>query len=729
MEMVVDEFVIALSIKDNITNAVKKLERDTEALLVKLEERFAKLSKSIPAGVGGGSKPAPRPATKKNFDDRAYAAANSATINKMLNGGAQSALAAMEAKSKIWAAAGRANIDQAASGFKRTLIDTQNVLRSFNTRAANQSGATRIAPEIAPQPRFRFLGRSAAEANNTGENSPVFSRTITNAQNGIRAFNGRVNQAGNALGRASQGANNLAHSSQAAHSGLQGMIAGFFALHTVMHLLTESIQVGMERQRAMNGFELAYNKQGEAAAQAEEVRKLSDKYGTNLSEALQQSAQIKNLLGDVMSNKELAQYHESVTVEAGMGGNTQEQINRFTMALEKMSGAKNGGGVQFIQIQKAMPAILARMAREQGVNQTTLRGKAKGMTGEQFAKMITDFMARDITTKNANGVTARDQYAKSDFVMMNRVRNDTLDSMVTFQKAASTGVSAFAESLSNLMRSNQWLFNWLGDAFNGLLTRLTPLITAFSDFLIYLDIIGIGIQQWYHQLSPEMQGLVDVFTGITKDLLAAAFVVTLGSVIGSVIASLWRLNAAILGAVGGGSAAAGAGMVGLMGAVGSLALAIAGAYMVVKPVADKWFDAGDKYGREHYGSDTLAGGNIRAGSPVGHAWKDVIEWWKNLTSSADGISPDDFSKGNLAAITRNNASLVPQDMSKIAENMTPPQKVDFNLTTPQETKVNVILDLQNMKQQIDAMIQYHVDDSTQLQNFDGKALSYHPQLR
>ncbi|EKF2848413.1 hypothetical protein OYT40_002164 [Escherichia coli] len=673
-----DEFTIELNLTDKVTQGYERVAKNLEARIAKFEARINKLNGllppvggGLPAGGGGVPRPSGQP-KQKNFDERAYAASNSALINRMMGGNAASAMAAMEAKSKVWAAAGRANLEQSSAGFRRTIIDTQNGLRSFNQRT-NATGAA---------------------LNNAGRNAAKFG-------------------AG-----ASQG-----------HSGLQGLITGFFALHTVVHLLTEAVREGIERKRAENAMSIAYNKTPtEATEQMAEVKKLSDTYGTNLSEAYQQSAKIKNLLGDIMSNRELAKYHEAITVEGGVLGNTEEEKNRFTLALEKMAGAKNGGGAQFIQLQKAMPAVLARMAREQGLNQTQLRAQAKGMTGDKFAKLIADFMSRDIETKGQDGRTAKETYSNSQQVMFNRVQNDAIDSLVHFSKASEEGVSTFAKSLSELLRNNQWIFEGLGHLFGDFMHGLAPVITWLSDFLIQLDVIKWSIKAWYDGLSPTTQHIIDMFTDFAKDFVAIMVVAQVTKTVTDLMGAVTGVTSALKALAGVEAAGAGgAGLLGLINPITAVIAAMAAIYMVAKDHMSEdgqfFLNPADVAKRNeglHSGSITpssINATNIVGGGLGAHDSGNESDKYNGLPMAQKSIR-------DIVNSTNNALESAQRDYSTNSVYMR--QKLDIDIKPVQQTELKVVLDWSEVKKELLAEIGYQVQDSERGMNFGNSALSYNP---
>lgn len=500
--IVVDEFIISLGLEDKVTDALRKIERETEQYLKGVEARLSKLR--FNGGTGGGlpsTGGAPRPTRPKNFDDRAYAVANSAMMNKMMGGNAQSAMAAMEAKSKVWAAAGRANLDQSTSAFRRTIIDTQNGLRTFNQRA---------------------------------------------------------NGAGAAFNRSSRGVNQLGSSSSHAHNGLQKMMTGFLALHTVVHLLKEAIAEGVERQRAQNAMRVAYSKNGEADAQMAEVKKLSDKYGTNLSEALQQSANLKTLMGNFLTDAQIAQYHESLVVGGGATGANADQMQRFSVALEKMAGMKTGGGAVFTQLQRNMAPLMGMIAKQQGKTLSEFREWAKTQSGSKVAQAIVSNMAKvldsKIQDKHGNETSVRELYASSLGVALSRVSQDLIDSGTKFTDSSEEGLAEFSRAISDFLRNNDWIFVDLGNLFGDMLHSLVPIIQTLNDFFVTLDNLGAAFEHWKLNQSAAIQEMVNGFTGVAKMLVEGGLFYKAVQAAAAVLMSLPGAGA-VKAAITGGTAA------------------------------------------------------------------------------------------------------------------------------------------------------------------------------
>ncbi|QZY67667.1 hypothetical protein [Escherichia coli] len=651
-QIVVDDFIIELNLKDNITKRLEEAETKVMAFCKRAEAQLAKLKIGVGAGgagipgtglpgsTGGGS----RPTRRKNFDDRAYAAANSAAINKLMNGNAAQVMQAMQAKSRIYAAAGRANGDQNTSAFRRTLIDTQNGLRTFNQRTA---------------------------------------------------------EAGAGLSRAGAGAEKLNKGATSAGSGLQKMLMGFFAITTAVHLMEEAIKQGVDRQRAENAMKIAYDKQGEVGAQMAEVKKLSDTYGTNLTEAYQQSAKLKNLLGGVLNDKQLAQYHEAITVEGA--NSTEEEKDRFTLALEKMGGAKNGGGVQFVQLQKSISSVLARMAKSMNMSQTQLREYAKTMSGQDFAKMIAEFMNNDINSTDATGKSQKQLYAESEQVQLKKVQNDVIDAGVNFNKGASEGIALFLASISDLIRTNQPLFTELGSMFGSFLKDMVPFINGFSNMLDWLDIIVLEIKIWYEGLSPRAQQIVDLLTDFGKDLGYVIATVKIIEVAQSLASAFNILKAAALAAAGGEGAGGLMGLAAAGGPIALFAIALTALVMAMHSHMSKdgkfFWDTAQAAKHDEALDKGLIQPDQTTPLAVTSAWTGI-----GYQQQRDDFSmKDQYAKMFADAKQQTTPQVTPYTLAA--------QKVDFGLDVkPIATQpVPLVLDITKLVQQIDLNMDYKVD--------------------
>ena len=672
MGITTDEFVISLGLQDNITKKLDAIYRVANERATQIENRLRKAF-SIPGAGTGGAIPPVRPAQsprRRNYDERAYSAANNAQINRMMMGNSQSAIAAMEAKSKIWAASARANLDQNTAGFRRTIIDAGNNLRTFTARANGT------------------FGTFGANAN-----------------------------------RASQGLARVGNSSTNAHNSLQKMVMGFAALHSMIHLLTESIQEGVERQRANNAMQFAYGEN--AAAQTNEVKKLSDTYGTNLSEALKQSSMLKNVLGGHMSDREIAQYHESLTVEGGMTGATEEEKNRFTLALEKMSGAKNGGGVQFVQMQKAMSGVMGRMAKSVKLTPTELREYAKGLSGQDFAKKVAEFMASDINTVDkTTGKTAKQAYAESEQVGLQRVQNDWIDTMVNLNESAKDGVGEFSRALSDLMRNNQWLSEELGAGLGGFLKDLSKGVTFLSDILIRLNGWRIDFDKWYSGLSPQMQNIVSTFGDFARGLVetyaivrSLKAIVTGLQIITGVTDAMKALRAATVAAAG---AEGATGLLALINPITALIAIIGGLLYLTH---DRMTSDGNFYLNPEDAAKHEA--DIKAGKVSGERTSTAVAFGglgfqPNPNSPTQPQNMRDYYQKQFDSVKSIDAEYKNKGTAYQAD------KFSLDVKTPQSTDVNITLDIDKLIQQINAKIDYKVESSEQRQAFGGNVMDYHP---
>ncbi|WP_400217237.1 hypothetical protein [Escherichia coli] len=686
-KFVVDEFVIELNLQDKVIPAVRKIESEVEKIAAGIESRFRRLRLNIPVGGSGGvpgGVPASRPPRQprvRNFDDRAYAAANSAAINRMFMGSRAQAIAGLEQRSRVWAAAGRANATGETSAFRRSVIEINNTVRRLNT------GFSRLASE---------------------EN------------------------------RAARAAERLGNSAGHAHDGFSKLITGFFALHTAVHLLREAINEGVERQRAENAMRVAYSAPGEADAQMKEVKKLSDMYGTNLSEALQQSANLKTLLGNFLSDAQIAQYHESIVVGGGATGANADQMQRFTVALEKMSGMKTGGGAVFTQLQRNMAPLMGMIAKQEGKTLSEFREWAKTQTGSKVASSIVKDMAGVLNQKtedrHGNTVTVRDLYQQSLQVALNRVTQDWIDSMTKFTAGAEEGTAAFARSLSDLMRNNSWLFERLGEVFGNFLNEMVPVVNSLNDLFVTLGKWNIDLTFWFHSLGKPLQ---DFISGIGNAVTAIVGGRMLVSAIGIATSALLKFAGVAAVSGGGGNSRGGGGAPGALGNFGKVLGKMNEAYWLyfLASNADninKWMSDNANDLRESMGlsrvkqrtheeimndPNTSTFGKVMAFDP----FKDID--WRGLYHKAVDGSP--LANGNWTGSTSLSDAA---KQNGVANNNALYQKQSLDIKAPDWKPINqtLTLDLSLAQQQIKSTVQAEVQDQQMTFSYGSSALAYNP---
>lgn len=521
----VETFSIDLELNDKITKGLAGLEKDVFAAAERMEKRLSRLkvgfektnlgqafSQSQQQGRARNTPNGNNSAKTKSFDSTAQSKANAAFINKTLLSGGKASIEAMAAQARIWAAGAQANLDQSTSGFQKRVTQINEGLRNFNKENRTAAGSVK--------------------------------RLGTQAESGVGT--------------------------------LAKLYVVFESLHAAVELIKYSIEQGIERQRGIQAMQQAY--QGsptEAKNQMAEVKELSDTYGTKLSEAYKESARLKSVLGKVMNDQEISQYHESITVMGGTSGATEDEKQRFTAALSKGGSNSTFDKNYLNDMSQAMAPVVAGWANSMGMNRKQLDDYRKKVSGASFAKSLTDYMAAAIDKVNPNtGKTAKESYAGSEQVQLQKVANDWRDSAVIMNDAAQEGISDFAGSLSNLLRTNQWAFESLGSLLGAVAEDLAGFMNKVSDTGNQLDIYRLELVQWYQSLSTEGQHAIDFLSDFTRQgseaLLLFAGLSKLGKFLTSIMgffgagggaAATTAEGGAVAGGIAGGSMLAAGGAV------------------------------------------------------------------------------------------------------------------------------------------------------------------------
>lgn len=683
-ERVTDFFGIELGFFDKVTKDMKTLEAGSLKIVQNIENAFKRINTkinipSMPRPNGGGTG-----GNKKNFSDRAYAAANSAMLNRLMNHSDERVRQfAAQTRQHIFAAGETANRTGDGSAFRRSMIDTANNVRNFSrTLNAASSGA---------------------------------SRGLTKFQSGLNS----------------------------AHGGLMKIVAAGYMLHRAVDMIHEAIERGTERQRGVISMQSAYTKPGEADAQMKAVKELSDKYGTPLAEAMQQSAALKNTLPGDISDAVIAAFHEGSTVLARTTGMSDDQTRRMSIAIEKLSASGKNIGRSWNSLILNAPALLAKMAKAKGFQNTTdLRDYFKKQGGQASAREIIDFIDKYPQLMAGNGQTNAQNVQGLLQTKLSQSTNAVTDAMDLFTKGATKGLGYLSDSIVQFVKDNGWSFTTLGNMVGGISEAFGRGIRHLDRFFLQLYNYYLSFRIWYNDLDGATKKLVDNIGKYSADIVAVmmgaggllavlgllktAFWVLWSPVkaLGTLLKFLVPAGEATAAVAGGEAVAAGAAVTGGELAAGSVLMAMGGAEVLAAiavaalaayGLSKLWdalkpsYDQKDLDKSGQYYHNTLVGNGIDA----------IRNGWNKLTSSDTFQSLQKYDKQNMMS-TSSYTYGAPNGMAPQAQRVevtvkTTPVEINVAATTPE-----------GLKQQIEHTAKDIFDEAHQAVTFNTASLIHFP---
>lgn len=462
-----DNFIVELNLHDNVTKQIEQFSKQWFSAIGQIEKRLNEMLNKARNIPGGGSRPGGgngQPRTP-NFDMAAFRAANSQMLNKMMSGTRQQVMQALQTRSRIYAAQGETERNGGdLNSFRRRLIGINNDLRTWQSRNSN--------------------------------------------------FSNRMTQGAAAVSKMTQGAN-------AAHSGLMKIVAASYAIHRMFDFVESAVERGVERQKGVLSMQAAYTAPGEPTAQIRAVKALSDEFGTNFAEALQQSAMLKNVLPHGTSDETIAQFHRGSTVLGRTTGMSDDAIKRMSIAVEKLSASGKNIGMSWNSMIRNAPALLAGMARQKGLQNTSdLRDRFKGEGGAAAAREIIDYINKYPDTLAGNGKSNAQNVADSLQTKLAKIVNSIGDASDIFTRGATNGIGQLSDSIVNFVKQNGWAFNTIGEAVGGITAAFARGVEYLNTFFNHLDILRLTIRMWYNGLSDTTKKFISQFGQYAADLAA-----------------------------------------------------------------------------------------------------------------------------------------------------------------------------------------------------------------
>ncbi|EHZ8238425.1 tape measure protein [Escherichia coli] len=655
-DQVVDFFGIELGLIDKVTKDLKKVEATSLKIAQNIENAFKRIQTKItppnmPRPNGGGN--------KQNYSDRAYAAANSAMLNRLMNHSDERVRQfAAQTRQHIFAAGETATRTGDGSAFRRSMIDTANNVRNFS----------------------RTLNTASAGA----------SRGLTKFQSGLGS----------------------------AHNGLLKIAAAGYAIHRAVDYIHQAIERGVERQRGVLSMQAAYTKPGEADAQMKAVKELSDKYGTPLAEAMQQSAALKNTLPGDISDAVIAAFHEGSTVLARTTGMSDDQTRRMSIAIEKLSASGKNIGRSWNSLILNAPALLSKMAKAKGFQNTTdLRDYFKQKGGQASAREIIAYINKYPQLLAGNGKTNAQNVQTSLQTKLSQATNATTDAMDLFTKGATDGLGYLVNSIVQFVKDNGWAFTTLGKMVGGISEAFGRGIRHLDRFFLELYNYYLGFRIWYNNLDGATKTLVDNFSKYAADIVAAMMGAGgLLAVLGLLKTAFWVLwspvkalggllkflvpageaGAAVAGseaavatgaAVTGGELAAGSVLAAMGGA--EVLAAIAVAALTAYGLGKLWDALKPSYDKK----DLDSSGQYYHNTLAGNAIDGARNAWNKITSSDTFQGLQKYDKQNMMS-TNSYSYGAPNGMAPQVQKVevtvkTSPVEINVAATTPEGLKQQI----------------------------------------
>lgn len=630
-QITVDNFVIEMSLQENVLKGLQKLEKQILPIASRMEKTINKTfsrdyNKSMNKTFSNIEKRAQQASRNINRSlTQAFnvGSANSGMFNRYRQEGQAAARDVGRAIRDSYRIRGQSNPPLPPlprSGQSRSRSNPRQVIEDIHQRQLTSvfygqmqlRETTRAAEYRSRLERLRMEHTASQDArgfrNSLRSLNYEFAQTqrLASQQRDTARLNAmRASNAGDGLSRLTDGAT--------------GLLVGFFALHKAMTFFQESVQTGAKIQQSRVMALTAYGDEREAQRMTVKADEVANSYGLDLVQTREQMAQMRMTMPDQFSNDKLAKLFENESIFAHTTGMSPDAVGRLNYAFQQIATSAHLMGQDFLQVVNASPALVKGLQKLHGfTNSSQLKEYYKTVPGSKFVE------------DSLRVMTPTDQQKKlaqeNILAVQGRLSNSYKMAQGQFFSGFEHSLSRFYDTLSeNLDNSSSALRNF-GKASGFFIDRLNDISAQTNQIATNVTgYTGLASEKWvafFKGLSPEAQSHLDKVGGIITEWLDWLIVV--------VTARLAIAGAAKVGKM------AGIGSIsGVMGAAGRT-FGIAAAIILGKElgdlVFDTWIPAFDKYAHDRWGwggkdgNETTHGGNTIKDSPVDKA----LNWMEGM---------------------------------------------------------------------------------------------------
>ncbi|HAV9602763.1 TPA: tape measure protein [Escherichia coli] len=522
-KMVVDEFVIELSLSDKITRGLTKLEN-------KVKQSSSNIEKSL---NGAFSKDFTKPLQQSLKRLEGQSKKTAQTINKNLNSISPKAVN------------GRRMFSGVASEARKAAAEAQRALNGIRGNGGGAGGSGRPPrgggagrpPVMTPQerafsrlstmPAFQRLqnaggqhtiraqelrSQAMSQLNRYGGSqsniNAILTRYQSNLQGAMSGFRASLNTGSRAL-------NQHASMTASATSGLSGLIVGLMSVHAALEVFKQSLEAGMNRQSATTSANFVYGRYGQNASKDAQyfADTMSRQLGLGFNDTLKKMTGFVASAAPSMGVGQAQDFFKTSTTYGKLMGANPETLGRAQIALEQMASKGTVSAEELKgQLAEALPGSVELFAKAY-----TGSDDAKGV-----AKLLADMnkglvKSADLLPKVAKAMQQQidangglEAISKQTSTALGNLQGREEDWLVSFEQGYDKGFGKVLHALSDTLDNTGEIANVLGGALGFVFDSLGDLAQEFGLFFVHMDGYIIKLEVWWARLGNSTQAVSEL---------------------------------------------------------------------------------------------------------------------------------------------------------------------------------------------------------------------------